>query len=60
MPEYREFRCCMCPNTDKPESTICHHGPGKEKGTSCCFVKAYIDSRGWLYRVMAGIGGDVY
>ncbi|HHW03392.1 MAG TPA: hypothetical protein GXX35_11410 [Thermoanaerobacterales bacterium] len=58
-PEYREFRCCMCPNINKPE-TQCPAGPLKPKVTQCRFVKIYVDNRGWKYRVMGGIGGDAY
>ncbi|WP_422447833.1 hypothetical protein [Thermoanaerobacterium sp. DL9XJH110] len=58
-PEYMEYRCCMCPNINKPE-TQCPPGPLKPKVTPCRFVKTYVDNRGWKYRVMGGIGGDVY
>ena len=50
MAEYREFRCCMCPNVNEPEKTDC------PAGQPCRFVKTYVDARGWKYRVMAGIG----
>lgn len=50
MPEYLRFRCCMCPNTSNPENTQC------PSGTACRFVKTYIDSRGWKYRVMPRLG----
>lgn len=51
--EYREYRCCMCPNINEPE-TQC------PAGTPCRFVKTYIDKRGWLYRVMGGIRDGRY
>ena len=61
MPEYLNFRCCMCPNNNKINS-IC---PGI-KGTShphpseCRFVKMYTDDRRWIYFVRSGIGSDQY
>lgn len=60
MPEYRNFRCCMCPNISTPEEMQCPTGPFKEEITPCRFVKTYIDKRGWKYKVMGGIGGSVY
>lgn len=59
-PEYREFRCCMCPNINKPQGTKCPAGPMKSEVTTCRFVKTYIDQRGWLYRVMGGLGESNY
>ena len=56
MSEYREYRCCMCPNLDIPESKVCPPGPLKEEATPCRFVKVYVDDRGWQYRVMGGLG----
>lgn len=53
MTEYREFRCCMCPNGNEPK-TQC------PAGKPCRFVKAYIDDRGWRYRVMGGLGESNY
>lgn len=58
--EYREHRCCMCPNIDDPKNTICPPGPFKSEATLCRFVKTYIDSRGWKYRVMGGLGENNY
>ena len=43
------MRCCMCPNINKPE-TEC------PAGKQCKFVKVYHDDRGWVYRVMPGLG----
>lgn len=54
-----EFRCCMCPNTGK-NSDVCPVGPFKINKTPCLFVKAYIDDRGWIYKVMSGIGLSAY
>lgn len=55
MPEYLEFRCCMCPNqADKPENPMC------PTGRPCRFVKTYVDERGWKYRVMPGLGEGNY
>ena len=59
-PEYLGFRCCMCPNINSPEITLCPSGTFKAKVTFCRFVKTYIDKRGWQYRVMGGIGGDCF
>lgn len=59
-PEYREFRCCMCPNINKPQNNQCPTGPMKSEVTPCRFVKIYIDQRGWLYRVMRGLGENNY
>lgn len=61
MPEYLRFRCCMCPNVRTPENDICP--PDlllHPKETSCRFVKTYIDSRGWRYKVMSGLGESNY
>lgn len=55
MPEYLKFRCCMCPNEYGDEQN-----PVCKAGNPCRFVKTYMDSRGWLYRVMCGIGADSY
>lgn len=54
-PEYLAFRCCMCPNIST-SNKICPPGPLKKDKTPCRFVKTYIDSRGWLYKVMSGFG----
>lgn len=54
--EYKRYRCCMCPNGGDPEKLICPEGPFKTGVTQCRFVKQYIDSRGWKYKVMGGIG----
>lgn len=67
-PEYREFRCCLCPNINEPENTVCppqfqsvlYRSPFRNEPTPCRFVKTYMDERGWLYRVMPGIGGDEF
>lgn len=53
-PEYLEYRCCMCPNIDTPEATEC------PAGHACRFVKIYVDKRGWLYKVRAGLGGHTF
>lgn len=58
-PEYLEFRCCMCPNIEESLEN-CPSGPFKEEVTPCRFVKTYIDSRGWKYKVMSGIGENAY
>lgn len=57
MSEYLKYRCCMCPNINKDSKTC----PGiKEtphpEPDECRFVKMYIDSRGWKYKVMQGLG----
>lgn len=54
MPEYLEFRCCMCPQTGV-QSAVCPSSANKPE-THCRFVKSYIDNRGWKYRVMPGLG----
>lgn len=60
-PEYLSMRCCMCPNVEK-DITICPGLPGSAhpNPSSCRFVKAYIDDRGWKYRVMPGIGNNSF
>ena len=60
-PEYLQMRCCMCPNLQVNTST-CPGIPGTlhPSPTPCRFVKSYIDERGWKYRVMSGIGGDMF
>ncbi len=60
IPEYLEFRCCMCPNVNIPESVLCPIGPFKTENTPCRYVKTYTDERGWQYRIMGGIGGDCF
>lgn len=50
----------MCPNIDTPKHTICPPGPLKNDLSSCRFVKTYIDKRGWIYKVMGGIGSGKY
>lgn len=61
MKEYRKFRCCMCPNSYKnPMSRKCPPGPFKNEVTLCRFVKAYVDDRGWKYKVMSGIGDEQF
>ncbi len=56
MQEYRKYRCCMCPNIRQPEKTQCPTGLLKGKVTNCRFIKTYIDERGWIYKVMPGLG----
>lgn len=55
-PEYLRNRCCMCPNVNAPENKICPPKPFNQENTDCRFIKTYIDNRGWLYRVMSGLG----
>lgn len=59
--EYREMRCCMCPNLQKGSLT-CPGIPGTPHPHSspCVFVRMYIDSRGWKYRAMPGLGGNTF
>lgn len=58
MPEYLEFRCCMCSNINTSK-TICPPAPYFNIGpTPCRFVKSYIDKRDWKYKVMAGLGDN--
>lgn len=59
-PEYRKFRCCMCPNLHRPDNTLCPTGFLKTEITSCLFVKKYIEARGWKYQVMGGIGENSF
>lgn len=61
MPEYLKDRCCLCPNIGK-NSTVCPGVPGSlhPVDSPCRFVKCYIDSRGWKYRVMSGIGAETF
>ena len=61
MPEYLKFRCCMCPNIDKP-NRICPGIPGTPhpNDSPCRFVKTYRDSRGWEYFVRSGIGANTF
>ncbi len=58
MPEYLEYRCCMCPNADdNPKLVVCPAIHGKQYEAPCRFVKSYTDERGWRYRVMGTLGG---
>lgn len=56
--EYLNMRCDMCPNKEK--DTVECPGMNGSGPCSCRFVKAYIDARGWKYRVMPGIGDDSF
>lgn len=61
MPEYREHRCCLCQNIDNPQSAMCPldrmmQALGQTSNKPCRFVKTYMDERGWLYKVMGGLG----
>ena len=60
-PEYLDFRCCMCPNVND-KSAICPgiEGTPHPEPSVCRFVKSYIDDRGWVYFVRAGIGGNTF
>ena len=59
--EYRERRCCMCPNIEE-NKPICPgiKGTPHPDDSNCCFVKEYVDQRGWRYRVMTGIGENAF
>lgn len=51
----------MCPNMEKNEQEC----PGIQGSlhpnpSPCRFVKAYIDDRGWKYKVMPGISGSTF
>jgi hypothetical protein len=61
-PEYRQFRCCMCPNIRTPFLRKCPGKPGilHPNDTPCRFVKVYQDDRGWQYFVRAGIGLNTF
>ncbi len=50
----------MCPNIGEPEKMQCPSGQMKPDITTCRFVKAYIDARGWRYKVMGGLGENNY
>ena len=56
LPEYLEFRCCMCSNLYANDSMQCPTGPFKTEVTPCRFVKVYVDGRKWKYKVMGGLG----
>ncbi len=61
MPEYKKYRCCMCPNINI-KNKIC---PGIKytlhpEPSECRFVKTYIDNRGWIYFVRSGLGDNNY
>ena len=57
MSEYRQHRCCMCPNKEQ-KTEVCPgiKGTPHPDETPCDFVNEYIDSREWKYRVMSGLG----
>lgn len=61
VPEYLEFRCCMCPQRDS-KSPICPGIPGSlhPDDSPCRFVKVYRDVRGWEYFVRPGISGTTF
>lgn len=61
MPEYLIGRCCLCPNKNENKE-ICPgiKGTPHPEPSTCRFVKTYIDSRGWSYKVMSGIGQGCY
>jgi hypothetical protein len=61
VPEYLKFRCCLCPDINTTQLVTCPPNPPRRPApTPCRFVKKYIDSRGWKYRVKAGLGGDTF
>ncbi len=60
IPEYRRFRCCLCPNRNDPQKVKCPPKPFNPEVTPCRFIKAYIDKRGWKYKVMSGMGESNY
>lgn len=51
----------MCPNIQQ-NTSVCPGIPGTpHPGESRCrFVKSYIDSRGWKYKVLPGIGKNSF
>lgn len=57
--EYREFRCCMCPNKEKPEHDVCPPKPNGEGHTPCRFVKRYIDDMNNMFFVAKFFTKDV-
>lgn len=61
MPEYLTSRCCMCPNICNA-STVCPGIPGTPHPdpSPCRFVKEYVDSSGWRYRIMFREGSRSY
>lgn len=61
MPDTIFMRCCMCPNIQE-NKRVCPGIPGTPhpQADTCRFVKAYIDSRGWKYKVMSGLGENSY
>lgn len=62
VPEYLTFRCCMCPNINKPAALVCPGIPGSLHPDEelCRFVKIYEDERGWRYFVRAQVGLHSY
>lgn len=59
MPEYLEFRCCMCPNIGKLDP-VCPgiDGTLHPEPSPCRFVKQYKDDLGWEYFIRYRLGGD--
>lgn len=59
--EYRELRCCMCPNINDAK-TICPGIPNSPhpEDSPCRFTRTYQDNRGWQYFVHSGIGGTTF
>jgi hypothetical protein len=60
MIEVALYRCCMCPNTGTPKIKTCPTSPFGKEETPCRFVRNYVDSRGWKYKVMPGLGESNY
>ncbi|MDR0456229.1 MAG: hypothetical protein LBH20_06060 [Treponema sp.] len=51
-----DFRCCLCPNGDFPDRTICPPGgPGNKKKSPCRFVVTFLDDNGQMVFVSSGI-----
>lgn len=56
IPEYLEFRCCMCPNVSNPQNTVCPAGgPQKKPETPCRFVVTYTDEYGYTVSIVRGL-----
>jgi hypothetical protein len=59
--EISGFRCCLCPNINKPRERICPPGgPAQKPQTLCRFVLTFLDKHGRILKVKKIPSGKLY